>query len=122
MKDIAKANIKDLNAKTPKWYVPLINNSSNDPDAHAARQRRVKLLTTIVQIVSLNIVVDILTGLEDQKTALKNFESYIPKEIWSNNAEKVIGLSNLKKSTTNVAKLRVLHSGVHLCTKRGVLL
>ena len=50
LKDIAKANIKDLNAKTPKWYVPLINNSSNDPDAHAARQRRVKLLTTIGEI------------------------------------------------------------------------
>ena len=62
------------------------------------------MLFTIVQIVSLNIVIDILTGVEDQKTALKNFESYIPKEIWSNNAEKVIGLSNLKKSTTNVVE------------------
>ena len=58
-----KANIKNLNAKTPKWYMPVINTSNNtDPEAAEARKKRVKMLSTVVTIASLNIVIDILTG------------------------------------------------------------
>ena len=37
----------------------------------------------------------------DKKEALKNFESYIPKELWSSfPAEKLMGLSQLKQSAS----------------------
>ena len=43
--------------------MPVINTSNNtDPEAALARKKRVKMLSTVVTIASLNIVIDILTG------------------------------------------------------------
>jgi len=43
--------------------MPVINTSNNtDPEAAEARKKRVKMLSTVVTIASLNIVIDILTG------------------------------------------------------------
>ena len=35
---------------------------------------------------------------------MKNFDSYIPKEVWASPAEKVIGLKSLNQSTTKVVE------------------
>ena len=44
------------------------------------------------------------TGVKDKKEAMKNFDSYIPKEVWASPAEKVIGLKPLNQSTTKVVE------------------
>ena len=42
--------------------------------------------------------------MKDKKEAMKNFDSYIPKEVWASPAEKVIGLKSLNQSTTKVVE------------------
>ena len=98
LREIAKDINKDYNSKIPKWYLPVINNNN-----HEATKKRVKFLTTIVTIVSLNIVIDTLTGDGDKETVMKNFEAYVPKQIWASMAEKkMIGMRELKQTTTKI--------------------
>ncbi len=102
LKTIARDIIKEINAKSAKWYVPVMS-SNSDQEAGLAKKKRVKFLTTIVSVVSLNIVIDILVTKQDKKEVLKNFDSYIPKEIWANAAEKkLVGLRELKQTTLKI--------------------
>ena len=92
--DINKSN------KNGKWYFPFI---ADKEAAKEAKKKRVQFLSSVVTAVSLNIIVDILSGVRDKDTAMSQFESYLPDEIWVNVAEKqLIGLRELKQTASKV--------------------
>jgi hypothetical protein len=94
---------ESLKGGNPKWWVPVIPGANNaDPEAVMARKRRVQFFLTVVELASLNMLIDILEQDKDKKDVLKNFDSYMPKEMWQSQGEKMLGLSKLKQTASGI--------------------
>ena len=100
LKPIAKEILKEIDTRKIRWYVPLVPTASNKdkPELNAARDKRKKLLVAIVQVASLNIIIDIHTQKKTKEDVFKDFDAYIPKEVWSSSAEKMLAFNKFRQT------------------------
>ena len=98
LKNTTKEFIKENNAQNPKWYVPVIPNKSDD-----LTKKRKDMLVDLVNLISLNIVVDCMTKDKEKKELFKHFDTYVPKESFIDLKEWLIGsaLGKMKQTCSN---------------------
>ena len=98
LKPLSEKVIKEMEAKKSPWYVPHVPTGGNKghSELSEAERKRVKFLAAIVRVVSICIVIDMYVKEKEKKEIFKKFEKYVPKEVWSSSAEKMMQSSKFK--------------------------
>ena len=97
LKPISKEVIREMEAKKSPWYVPHVPTGNKDnAELSEAKNKRVKFLAASLRMVSIGIVIDMSVKEKEKKEIFKHFATYVPKEVWSSSAEKMVAFNKFK--------------------------